>query len=209
MDEAFPTLKAECPFQRIPLLFLVLLLTGCQLFHPRDVLSIPEIAQKEAKPVEFPLSLVRFELAAFDSLDQCLEIFDSDLPRAGIHPVWVHIKNSATYMLDLEGSHINLIPDDARAAHLIPPKLMVDLLYKSYSTRLYSPHFRDQLENRFEEMSLKLGKVLPGQEIFGYLFFGLSGRGYSLLRGARLRWSEIKSPNSPGMLAVDYTFPGP
>ena len=209
MDEAFPVPQAEFPSRRILLLFLIFIATGCQLFHPRDMLSIPEIAGKEAKPVEFPLSSVRFELAAFDLLDQSLEVFDSDLPRAGIHPVWVRIKNSATYMLDLEGSHINLVPNGASAARLIPPKLIVDLIYNSYRTRMFSPYFRSQLENRFEEMRLKLIKVLPGQEISGYLFFGLGGREYGLLRGARLRWSEIKTPNSPEMLAVDYTFPAP
>jgi hypothetical protein len=209
MDEAFPAPKAEFPIHGILLLFLVFIGTGCQLFHPRDMLSIPEIAGKEAKPVEFPLSSIRFELAAYDLLDQSLEVFDSDLPRAGIHPVWVRIKNSATHLLDLEGSHISLVSKGASSAHLIPPKLMVDLIYNSYRTRIFSPYFRSQLENQFEEMRLKLVKVLPGQEISGYLFFGLESKEYGLLRGARLRWSEIKSPESPEMLAVEYTFPTP
>ena len=183
--------------------------TGCQPFHPRDPIRIPEIAEESARTVDFPMPQIQIEMAAQDSLEQSLEIFDADLPRAGIYAVWVRIRNDSAHALNLDSSHIYLTRQGVGYAQLIPPDQIMELLYKSYRTRIYSPFFRAQLENWFEEMRLKHTGVPSGQERSGYLFFRMNSKEYGLLKGARLRWSDIKSANSPELLEIDYTFPGP
>lgn len=208
-DEAIE--KSRIRLRIIVLLSLLILLpgVGCQPFHPREAISIPGIAGKTALPVEFPLPQVRMEIAAHDSLEQSLEIFDGDLPRAGIHPVWVRLKNDGVSALKLDDTHISVICKGARLLQMIPPKKVVELLYRSYRTRMYSPYFRDQLERRFEELRFKKTSVSPGQEASGHLFFFMDSRDYGLLSGAQLRWTEIRSSGGTEPLTVEYTFPGP
>lgn len=207
--EAFA--KSKIRLRIISLILLPILLAGvrCQPFHPREAIGIPEIVGGTALPVEFPLAQVRMEIAAHDSLEQSLEIFDADLPRAGIYPVWVRVRNEGASTLKLDGTHIDLTCKSARLLQLVPPKRIVDLLYKSYRARLYSPYFRDQLEKRFDELRFKMTGVSPGQEASGHLFFFMDSRDYGLLRGAQLRWTEIRSSSGAAPLTVEYVFPGP
>jgi hypothetical protein len=208
-DEAVA--KSRIRLRIIVLLLLLIFLAGvgCQPFHPREAISIPRIAGETALPVEFPLPQVRMEIVAHDSLEQSLEIFDGDLPRAGIHPVWVRLKNDGEYTLKLDDTRISVTCKGARLSQLIPPKQVVELLYQSYRTRMYSPYFRDQLEKRFEELRFKMTSVSPGQEVSGHFFFLMDSRDYGLLSGAQLRWTEIRSSGGPEPLNVEYTFPGP
>ena len=156
----------------IILAVVVLLTTSCagSLFKVKPVVELPPLAA-DAKSANAGGVTVR--VARLMSDEEGQELFEANLPLAGILPVRLELVFDSGVAVETRKLRFRLRDGDGREWKLLSPKAAVGRILKANDVYAYNPNSRKQFEKEFAAYAIDLKSPLSDAERRhqGFLFF--------------------------------------
>lgn len=154
-------------------LFIALALTtSCSgsLFKVKPASELPPLPAN-ARTAE--ANGVTLRVAPLLTDEQIQELFESNLPLAGVLPVRIELAFQSGAAVELKRARFHLRDDQNREWKLLPPKRAVSRIMKANGITLYNPNSRKQFEQEFGAYAFDLKTPLASGESHrqGFLFF--------------------------------------
>jgi hypothetical protein len=105
--------------------------------------------------------------------EQIQELFEANLPLAGVLPVRIELAFQSGATVELKRARIHLRDEQNREWKLLAPKSAVSRIMKANGITLYNPNSRKQFEQEFGAYAIDLKTPLASGESRrqGFLFF--------------------------------------
>jgi len=105
--------------------------------------------------------------------EQIQELFEANLPLAGVLPVRIELAFQSGAAVELKRARFHLRDDQNREWKLLPPKSAVSRIMKANGITLYNPNSRKQFEQEFGAYAFDVKTPLASGESRrqGFLFF--------------------------------------
>ena len=151
---------------------LVLLMPGCgsSLFRVKPVTELPPLPGNARSATAGGVT-VRVAPAPTDEESQ--ELFEANLPLAGVLPVRLELLFESGVPVDIKRARFRLHDSEGRNWKLLSPKAAVSRLLKANDISAYNPNSRKQFEKEFTAYGIDLETPLSSSEPRrqGFLFF--------------------------------------
>jgi len=152
--------------------FTVLISSACSgsLFKVKPASELPPLAA-DARTAE--AGGVTLRVAPLLTDEQIQELFEANLPLAGVLPVRIELAFQGGAPVELKRARIHLRDDQNREWKLLAPKSAVSRIMKANGITLYNPNSRKQFEQEFGAYAIDLKAPLASGESRrqGFLFF--------------------------------------
>jgi len=152
--------------------FTVLISSACSgsLFKVKPASELPPLAA-DTRTAE--AGGVTLRVAPLLTDEQIQELFEANLPLAGVLPVRIELAFPSGAMVELKRARIHLRDDQNREWKLLAPKSAVSRIMKANGITLYNPNSRKQFEQEFGAYAIDLKTPLASGESRreGFLFF--------------------------------------
>ena len=151
------------------LLVLVMLTASCggSLYKVKPRIDAPVTGGRDASAAGFSVRAVPLLTD-----EESQELFEANLPLAGLLPVRVEIGNESGAALSFKRVRFQLRDADGRVWKLRSPKQAVSRILKDNAIYLYNPNSRKKFEEGMSEHAFDLTAPLEtGQQRRGLLFF--------------------------------------
>jgi hypothetical protein len=146
---------------------LMMIACGGSLYKVKPKIDAPVTGGKEASASGFNVRAVPL-LTDEESQD----LFQANLPLAGLLPVRLEIANTSAAPLSFKGVRFRLRDGDGREWKLRSPKQAVSRILTADEIYLYNPNSRKKFEEAVSEHGFDLGTPLEtGSQRRGLLFF--------------------------------------
>ena len=154
-------------------LFIALaLMTSCSgsLFKVKPAAELPPLPAN-TRTAEAGGVILRVAPLLTD--EQIQELFEANLPLAGVLPVRIELAFQSGAAVELKRARIHLRDDQNREWKLLPPKRAVSRIMKANGITLYNPNSRKQFEQEFGAYGIDLKTPLGSGDSRreGFLFF--------------------------------------
>jgi len=161
--------------RRLSLLGFMLALaltTSCSgsLFKVKPVAELPPLP---AETRTTDAGGVTLRVAPLLSDEQIQELFEANLPLAGVLPVRIELAFQSGVAIELKKARFHLRDDQNREWKLLSPKSAISRIMKANEVTLYNPNSRKQFEQEFGAYAIDLKTPLASGEPRrqGFLFF--------------------------------------
>ena len=151
------------------LLVLCLLTAGCggSLYKVKPKIDAPVTGGRDASAAGFSVRAVPLLTD-----EESQELFEANLPLAGLLPVRLEIGNESAAPLSFKRVRFQLRDADGRVWKLRSPKQAVSRILKDNAIYLYNPNSRKKFEEAVSEHSFDLELPLDaGRQRRGLIFF--------------------------------------
>jgi hypothetical protein len=162
--------------------------SGCStsLFKVRPVVDLPPLPAS-SKSAE--AGGLRFHVAPLLTDEESQELFESNLPVAGLLPLRIQIDYDSGVPVEIKQARFHLRDGEGREWKLLPAKKASSRIMQANGISTYNPNSRKQFEKEFGAYELDVKTPLTsGEKRRGFLFFQTpdkepiqSPRGLSLL----------------------------
>jgi hypothetical protein len=152
--------------------FPALLVSGCggALFKVKPVVELPPLtgAVKSASA-----GGVTIKVAPLLSDEESQELFEANLPLAGVLPLRVEIEHESGVPVELKRARIRLRDSEGKEWKVLSPKQAISRILKANDVYVYNPNSRKQFEHEFTAYGLDLKTPLSSTDTRrqGFLFF--------------------------------------
>ena len=161
--------------RRLSLLGFMLALaltTSCSgsLFKVKPVAELPPLP---AETRATDAGGVTLRVAPLLTDEQIQELFEANLPLAGVLPVRIELAFQSGVAIELKKARFHLRDDQNREWKLLSPKSAISRIMKANEVTLYNPNSRKQFEQEFGAYAIDLKTPLASGEPRrqGFLFF--------------------------------------
>jgi len=105
--------------------------------------------------------------------EQVQELFEANLPLAGVLPVRVQMDFQSGVPIELKRARFSVRDSQSRTWKPLTPKQAVSRIMKANEVTLYNPHFKKQFETDFSSYGIDLKTPLDSTQSQrrGFLFF--------------------------------------
>lgn len=151
-------------------LVVTLLMTGCggSLYKVKPAIDAP-VSEKAGAIAAGGVHLRAVPLLTDE---ESQELFESNLPLAGLLPVRVELVNNSSAPVDLKHARFRLHDSEGREWKWRTPKEAVSRILDFNEVTLYNPNSRKQFEKDFRAHALQTDTPLAaGQQRQGLIFF--------------------------------------
>ena len=152
--------------------FTVLISSSCSgsLFKVKPAAELPPLPANTRTTEAGGVSL---RVAPLLTDEQIQELFEANLPLAGVLPVRIELAFQSGVPVELKRVRIHLRDDQNREWKLLSPKTAVSRIMKANDITLYNPNSRKQFEQEFGAYAIDLKAPLASGESHrqGFLFF--------------------------------------
>ncbi len=149
-----------------------LLTTSCagSLFKVKPVVELPPLAGEVSSG---SAGGVTVRVAPLMSDEDSQELFEANLPLAGVLPVRVELAFESGVSVETKKVRFRLRDDAGREWKLISPKAAISRILKANDVYAYNPNSRKQFQKEFTAYALDLQEPLSAtdQRRQGFLFF--------------------------------------
>ncbi len=149
-----------------------LLMTACgsSLFRVKPVANLPTLPDSSRSA---HAGGVTVRVAPLLSDEEAQELFEANLPLAGVLPVRMEMAFESGVPVEIKRARFRLRDAQEREWKLISPKSAVSRILKANEVFAYNPHFRKQFEKEFGAYAIELKEPLTASERRrqGFLFF--------------------------------------
>ena len=156
----------------IPFAAVLLLTTSCagSLFKVKPVVELPPLAG-DVKSASGGGVTVR--VAPLPSDEESQELFEANLPLAGILPVRLELVFASGVAVETKNVRFRLKDGEGREWKLLTPKAAVSRILKANDVYAYNPSSRKQFEQDFTAYGIDLKSPLSNAERRhqGFVFF--------------------------------------
>lgn len=172
---------------------LALFVSACAgaLFKVKPVVELPPLtgAVKSASA-----GGVTIKVAPMLGDEESQELFEANLPLAGVLPLRIELENGSGVPIELKRARFRLRDGEGKEWRLLSPKQAISRILKANDVYVYNPSSRKQFEQEFAAYAIDLKAPLSpaDRRRHGFLFFQTpnkepvaSPRGLTLL-GERL-----------------------
>lgn len=144
----------------------------------------------------FPFSVahggILLSAMPYDTLESQWEVFDADMVRAGILPIYVQFTNQRPQAVQVQLKSIALYETSGHKRHPFSPEKAAGTMLERYSVRYYSRHSYQRFLERLKGISFREAFVSPGHSVAGFVYFPYTREAASLdVLGARV---PLRSP---------------
>jgi hypothetical protein len=143
---------------------------GGALFKVKPVVELPPLtgAVKSASA-----GGVTVRAAPLLSDEESQELFEANLPLAGVLPLRIELEYEGGVPVELKRARFRLRDGEGKEWKLLSPKQAISRILKANDVFLYNPHSRKQLEQEFGAYAIDLkAPVSPSERRRqGFLFF--------------------------------------
>ena len=152
--------------------YLALLVSGCggALFKVKPVVELPPLtgAVKSASA-----GGVTIKVAPLLSDEESQELFEANLPLAGVLPLRIEIEHESGVPVELKRARFRLRDAEGREWKLLSTKQAISRILKANDIYLYNPNSRRQFEQEFTAygLDLKSPRSSDDRRRQGFLFF--------------------------------------
>lgn len=116
---------------------------------------------------------VILEARLIDGTTLNYEIFDDDLPRAGIAPVWVKLHNATAGRLDLTRIRWDLRVGN-HASRALNASAVLERFYEARKIRMYSEETHREALKGLEQIRFSPRRLNSSEQIEGFVFFKIN-----------------------------------
>lgn len=152
--------------------FLALFVSGCggALFKVKPVVELPPLAG-DVKSAS--AGGVTINVAPLLSDEDSQELFEANLPLAGVLPLRVEIEHESGVPVELKRARFRLRDSDGKEWKMLSPKQAISRILKANDVYVYNPNSRKQFEQEFTAYGLDLKSPLSSTDRRrqGFLFF--------------------------------------
>ncbi|HEY5885960.1 MAG TPA: hypothetical protein VIT88_14830 [Pyrinomonadaceae bacterium] len=156
----------------VALLFLVMLSAGCgsSLYRVKPLAELPALPDNSRHA---SAGGVTVRVAPLLSDEEAQELFEANLPLAGVLPVRMEMSFESGVPVEIKRARFRLRDAQGREWKLISPKSAVSRILKANEVFAYNPHSRKQFEKEFGSYGIELKEPLTASERRrqGFLFF--------------------------------------
>lgn len=143
---------------------------GGALFKVKPVVELPPLtgAVKSASA-----GGVTIKVAPLLSDEESQELFEANLPLAGVLPLRVELEHESGVPVELKRARFRLHDGDGKEWKLLSPKQAISRILTANGVSLYNPSSRKQFEQEFTAYGLDLKTPLSSSDRRrqGFLFF--------------------------------------
>lgn len=151
---------------------ILTLLTGCggSLYRVKPVAELPALPDN-ARSVSAGGVTVR--VAPLLSDEEAQELFEANLPLAGVLPVRMEMAFESGVPVEIKRARFRLRDVQGREWKLLSPKSAVSRILKANEVFAYNPHSRKEFEKEFVAYAIELKEPLTvsDRRRQGFLFF--------------------------------------
>lgn len=148
------------------------LMTGCggSLFRVKPVTELPALPDNSRSA---SAGGVTVRVAPLLSDEEAQELFEANLPLAGVLPVRIEMTFESGVPVELKRARFRLRDAQSREWKLLSPKNAVSRVLKANEVYAYNPNSRKQFEKEFTSYGIELNEPLSTSERRrqGFLFF--------------------------------------
>src|SRR5690349_5932203 len=143
--------------------FTVLISSSCSgsLFKVKPASELPPLPA-DTRTAE--AGGVTLRVAPLLSDEQIQELFEANLPLAGVLPVRIELAFQSGPAVELKRARFHLRDDQNREWKLLPPKKAVSRIMKANGITLYNPNSRKQFEQEFGAYAIDVKTPLASGE---------------------------------------------
>ncbi len=151
---------------------LLLLDTACggALFKVKPVVELPPLTGtvKSASA-----GGVMLKVAPLLTDEESHELFEANLPLAGVLPLRIEVEHESGVPVDLRSARFRLRDGDSKEWRLLSPKQAISRILKTNDVYVYNPSSRKQFEVEFAAYALDLKAPMSSTDRRrqGFLFF--------------------------------------
>jgi hypothetical protein len=151
---------------------LALFVSSCggALFKVKPVVELPALtgAAKSANA-----GGVTIRVAPLLSDEESQELFEANLPLAGVLPLRVELEHESGVPVELKRARFRLLEGDGKEWKLLSSKQAISRILKANGVYLYNPNSRKQFEREFAAYAIDLKAPLnpDDRRRQGFLFF--------------------------------------
>jgi hypothetical protein len=156
---------------------LALFVSACAgaLFKVKPVVELPPLtgAVKSASS-----GGVTIKVAPLLSDEESQELFEANLPLAGVLPLRVEVEHESGVPVELKRARFRLRDGEGKEWKLLSPKQAISRILKANDVYIYNPSSRKQFEQEFAAYALDLKSPLSSTDRRrqGFLFFQTANR---------------------------------
>lgn len=156
----------------ILLVFCALFVSACggALFKVKPVVELPPLigAVKSASA-----GGVTIKVAPLLSDEESQELFEANLPLAGVLPLRVEVEHESGVPVELKRARFRLRDGDGKEWKLLSPKQAISRILSANGVYVYNPNSRKQFEQEFAAYAIDLKAPLSPADHRrqGFLFF--------------------------------------
>jgi len=158
------------------LLAFAVFLAGCggSLYKVKPVVDLPSIP---ANARSASAGGITIRTAPLLTDEESQELFEANLPLAGVLPLRVALDYESGVPLELKRARFHLLDGQGREWKLLSTKQAVSKILKANGVFAYNPNSRKQFEKEFGDYALDLKTPLTSNERsrHGFLFFAAPG----------------------------------
>jgi len=160
------------PYFLLPVIWILLSLTGCVNIKPVSTRSLQEYIREHHEFWEFAgeQSGVRIRCSFALSQDRNLYFFDADLYDAGVVPVFVQIENSRRDSVRWKWPHIEIKTDHWRLAPIGLDE-MREAVFRKYEINSYTESDLETFDTSFSELMMAGFSLEAGETKTGVIYF--------------------------------------
>jgi hypothetical protein len=148
---------------------------GGALFKVKPVVELPPLtgAVKSASA-----GGVKIKVAPLLSDEESHELFEANLPLAGVLPLRVEVEHESGMPVELKRARFRLRDGEGKEWKLLSPKQAISRILKANDIYVYNPNSRKQFEKEFAAHGLDLQTPLTADDRRrqGFLFFEAPGK---------------------------------
>ncbi|MCM3900136.1 MAG: hypothetical protein ND866_00365 [Pyrinomonadaceae bacterium] len=152
--------------------FFTLFVSGCggALFKVKPVVELPPLAG-DVKSAS--AGGVTIKVAPLLSDEESQELFEANLPLAGVLPLRVEIEHESGVPVELKRARFRLRDGEGKEWKMLSPKQAISRILKANDVYVYNPNSRKQFEQEFTAYGLDLKTPLSSTDRRrqGFLFF--------------------------------------
>jgi hypothetical protein len=192
----FKRSRAELVVHVAVLVALGLLSTSCggSLFKVKPVVELPPL-NADAKSAS--AGSITLRVAPLLSDEESQELFEANLPLAGVLPLRVELVYESGVPVELKEARFGLRDADGREWKLLSAKQAISRIMKANGISTYNPNSRKQFEKEFSAYALDLKTPLTDSDRRrqGFLFFQTPNKeAVASPRGLVLRVERVPQP---------------
>ncbi|MBA2524348.1 MAG: hypothetical protein H0V18_01000 [Pyrinomonadaceae bacterium] len=175
---------------------LALFVAGCAgaLFKVKPVVELPPLtgAVKSASA-----GGVMIKVAPLLSDEETQELFEANLPLAGVLPLRVEVEHESGMPVELKRARFRLRDGEGREWRLLSPRQAISRILKANDVYVYNPSSRKQFEQEFAAYAIDLKAPLStaDRRRQGFLFFQTPNKDpVASPRGLTLQGERLPQP---------------
>jgi hypothetical protein len=151
---------------------LALFVSACggALFKVKPVVELPPLTG-DVKSAS--AGGVTIKVAPLVSDEESQELFEANLPLAGVLPLRVEVEHESGVPLELKRARFRLRDGEGKEWKMLSPKQAISRILKANDVYIYNPNSRKQFEHEFTAYALDLKAPLSSADRRrqGFLFF--------------------------------------